>query len=66
MTGEERDRLTSLTLARLDQAVDRLEFIADLISRKEFEKCINRVVDEERERQERLKDKRTLGGFNVS
>ena len=65
MTGEERDRLTSLTLARLDQAVDRLEFIADLISRKEFEKCINRVVDEERERQERLKDKRTLGGFNV-
>ena len=65
MTEEERAHLTVLTLARLDQVVDRLEFIANLISRKEFEKAINQMVDEERERQERLKDKRKLGGFNV-
>ncbi len=73
MTEEERARLTTLTLARLDQAVDRcealagrLELIADLIARREFEKTLNQLIDEEREQQEQQKDKKTFGGFNVS
>ena len=69
MTEEERARLTTLTLARLDQAADRceelasrLELIADLIARREFEKTLNQLIDEECDRQ---KDKKVLGGFNV-
>ena len=50
---------------KLIVTTDRREIIADLISRREFEKSLNKIVDQERARQERLKNKRTLGGFNI-
>ena len=73
MTDEERDRLTALTIARLDMVVDRyeaaterLELLLDLLSKKLFEKAINKMIDEEQQRQSRAKDPSTTGGFNLA
>ncbi len=48
---------------QLQEERKRFATIADALTRKLFEKTINEWVDEERERQRRMRNPRTTGGF---
>ena len=56
------DDTTNLTY-QLQEERRRFATIADVLSRKLFEKAIHEWVDEERERQRRMRNPRTTGGF---
>ena len=50
-------------ISQLQEERKRFATIADVLTRKLFEKAINEWVDEERERQRRMRNPRTTGGF---
>ena len=62
------EKLALMLNDQTDDALElcmRLEAICNAFSRKLFEKAINDRIEEERQRKERLKAKRSGGGFEL-